>query len=67
MKSVYVAVIPPSLMVFKICRQTSAKGMVRLNSSQRSIIFTYEVFGSAFDTLMNLERNIAVNMSTLFC
>ena len=61
------AVIPPSLMVFKICRQTSAKGMVRLNSSQRSIIFTYEVFGSAFDTLMNLERNIAVNMSTLFC
>ena len=41
--------------------------MVRLNSSQRSIIFTYEVFGSAFDTLMNLERNIAVNMSTLFC
>ena len=41
--------------------------MVRLNSSQRSIIFTYEVFGSAFDTLMNLERNIAVNMGTLFC
>ena len=67
MKSVYVTVIPPSLMVSEICRQTSAKGMVRLNKSQRSIIFTYEVFGSAFDTLMNLERKIAVNMRTLFC
>ena len=33
---------------------TSAKGIVRLNRSQMSIILTYEVFGRAFDTLMNL-------------
>ena len=33
---------------------TSAKGIVRLNRSQMSIILTYEVFGRALDTLMNL-------------
>ena len=33
---------------------TSAKGIVRLNRSQMSIILTYEVFGRAFDTLINL-------------
>ena len=33
---------------------TSAKGMVRLNRSQMSIILTYDVFGRALDTLMNL-------------
>ena len=37
---------------------TSAKGMVRLNRSQMSIIFTYEVFGRAFETLMNLLREM---------
>ena len=38
---------------------TSAKGIVRLNRSQMSIILTYEVFGRAFDTLMNLFGNRA--------
>ena len=33
---------------------TSAKGIVRLNRSQMSIILTYDVFGRALDTLMNL-------------
>ena len=39
---------------------TSAKGIVRLNRSQMSIILTYDVFGRALDTLMNLfgKRNL---------
>ena len=41
------------------CLVTSAKGIVRLNRSQMSIILTYEVFGRAFDTLMNLFGNRA--------
>ena len=45
--------LPSSFQLGKI--STSTKGRVRLNRSQMSIIFTYEVLGRAFETLMNLE------------
>ena len=35
--------------------ETSAKGIVRLNRSQISIILTYDVLGNELDTLMNLK------------
>ena len=37
-------------------KSTSTKGTVRLNRSQTSIIFTQEVIGRDFETLMNLKK-----------
>ena len=40
--------------------RTSMKGSRRLKMSQTSTIFTYEVFGKLFETLMNIVVSTSI-------